>query len=112
MKNMALTIARLVLPLVLDAVRDKSGDITAVMQEAFEHQLLISRWGVWLILTSHAAAIIPQPASTVSRMRSTLPTSGGMIRTIVTKVRFLGNSQQPKTPIHKNATCTAPEGAV
>lgn len=34
MKNMALTIARFVLPLELEAVRDKSGDMTAVMQDA------------------------------------------------------------------------------
>jgi hypothetical protein len=34
MKNIALTIARFVLPLELEAVRDSSGDMTAVMQDA------------------------------------------------------------------------------
>jgi len=33
-KNMALTIARFVFPLELEAVRERSGDITAVMQDA------------------------------------------------------------------------------
>jgi hypothetical protein len=35
MKNIALTIARFVLPLELEAVRERSGDITAVMHDAW-----------------------------------------------------------------------------
>lgn len=34
MKNIALTIALFVFPLEFEAVRDKSGDMTAVIQEA------------------------------------------------------------------------------
>lgn len=42
MKNMALTIARLVLPLELEAVKDSNGDMTAVMQDAWTCQLMWS----------------------------------------------------------------------
>lgn len=35
MKNIAFTIARFVFPFEFEAVSDKSGDMTAVMQEAY-----------------------------------------------------------------------------
>jgi hypothetical protein len=41
MKNIALTMARFVLPLELEAVKERRGDMTAVMQEAWYCQLAI-----------------------------------------------------------------------
>jgi hypothetical protein len=67
-------------------------------------------WNV--ALTSQAEAIMPQPASTVSFSRSTLPINGGMIKAMVTRERFRGKTQHPTTPSHRKATCTAPDGAV
>lgn len=95
MKNMALTMARFVFPLTLEAVREMRMDHGAVMQD-----------------DNHEAAIMPQPASRDNLRRQIVPVRGGITRARATSVRFRGISTHPSTPIQSMAIWTAPDGAV
>lgn len=95
MKNMALTMARFVLPLTFEAIREMRMDHGAVIQD-----------------DNHEAAIMPQPASRDSFKRQMVPARGGSTRAKATSVRFRGIKTHPSTPIQSMVIWTAPDGAV